>query len=166
MIARSRGGATYETHRISDHNSDHRRARLRLRQRRCTGGHRAFRIQERVGHRARSIRSRTRFLSFAIALPCPVRAQCHGGTQPLLLSEVRIQPTNPSGRTSPTTIFDSSSLTRRFGSAAIERFGTRQFPFTHDFWCDVSGDLGLIVWATTTDGSGRERVSQMRVPVR
>jgi hypothetical protein len=98
--------------------------------------------------------------------PVPFVLNVTAGTQPLLLSEVRIQPTNPSGRTSPPTIFDSSSLIRRFGSAGIERFGTRQFHFTHDFWCDVSGDLGLIVWATTTDGSGRERVSRMRVPMR
>jgi hypothetical protein len=99
-------------------------------------------------------------------LPVPFVLNVTAGTQPLVLAEVRIQPTNPFGRTSPPTIFDSSSLTRRFGSATVERFGTRQFHFTHDFWCNVTGDIGLIVRATTRDGSGLERVSQMQVPVR
>jgi hypothetical protein len=98
-------------------------------------------------------------------LPVPFVLNVTAGTQPLLLSEVRIQPTNPFGRTSPPTIFDSSSLTRRFGSATIERFGARQFHFTHDFWCSVGGDLGL-VWVTTTDGTGRHRVSQMPLAAR
>jgi hypothetical protein len=97
--------------------------------------------------------------------PVPFVLNVTAGTRPLILSEVRIQPTNPFGRTEPPTIFDSSSLTRRFGSATVERFGTRQFHFTHDFWCNVGGDLGL-VWVTTTDGAGIERVSRMSVPVR
>ena len=99
-------------------------------------------------------------------LPVPFVLNVTAGTRPLVLAEVRIQPTNPFGRTSPPTIFDSSGLTRRFGSATVEQFGTRQFHFTHDFWCDVTGDMGLIVRATTRDGSGLERVSQMQVPVR
>lgn len=97
--------------------------------------------------------------------PVPFVLNVTAGTRPLVLSEVRIQPTNPFGRTSPPTIFDSSSLTRRFGSATVERFGSRQFHFTHDFWCNVTGDLGLI-WVTTRDGAGVERVSQMPVAAR
>jgi hypothetical protein len=98
-------------------------------------------------------------------LPVSFVLNVTAGTQPLLLSEVRIQPTNPFGRTSPPTVFDSSSLTRRFGSTTVGRFGTRQFHFTQDFWCDVGGDLGMTVWVTATDSNGLERVSQMRVPV-
>jgi hypothetical protein len=86
------------------------------------------------------------------------------GTSPLLLSEVRIQPTNPFGRTSPPTIFDSSSLTRRFGSVMIDSFGVRQFPFTHDFSCDMRGSM-LDVSVRTTDGVGMNRVSTVQVPV-
>jgi hypothetical protein len=102
----------------------------------------------------------------ATPLTVPFVLNVTAGTQPLILSEVRIQPTNPFGRTSPPTVFDSASLTRRFGSATIDRFGVRQFHFTHDFWCAVGGDLGLGVWVTTTDGSGLQRVSRMQVPVR
>jgi hypothetical protein len=98
-------------------------------------------------------------------LPVSFVLNVTAGTQPLLLTEVRIHPTNPFGRTSPPTIFDSSSLTRRFGSATVERFGTRQFHFTQDFWCDVGGDVGMTVWVTASDSNGLERVSQMRVPV-
>src|SRR4030095_10646722 len=55
------------------------------------------------------------------------------GTRPLTLAEVRIQPTNPFGRTEPPTIFDSSGLTRRLGSATVaDSFGVREFPFTHN----------------------------------
>jgi hypothetical protein len=102
----------------------------------------------------------------ASPLPTPLVLNVTAGTQPLVLTEVRIQPTNPFGRTSPPTIFDSQGLTRRFGSATVERFGSRQFHFTHDLSCDMRGDLGLDVWVTSTDGAGLQRVSRMRVPVR
>jgi hypothetical protein len=102
----------------------------------------------------------------ASPLPRPLVLNVTAGTEPLVLTEVRIQPTNPFGRTSPPTIFDSQGLTRRFGSATVERFGSRQFQFTHDLSCDVGGDLGLDVWVSSTDGSGLQRVSRMQVPVR
>src|SRR5262245_15429519 len=86
------------------------------------------------------------------------------GTRPLTLAEVRVQPTNPFGRTSPPTIFDSSSLTRRFGSATIPSFVVRQFPFTHDLTCDMRGSM-LEVSVTMTDGTGMNRVSTVQVPV-
>ena len=86
------------------------------------------------------------------------------GTRPLTLAEVRIQPTNPFGRTSPPTVFDSSSLTRQFGSVTVGSFGVRQFPFTHNLTCDMSGSV-LDVAVTTTDGSGMNRVSTMQVPI-
>jgi hypothetical protein len=102
----------------------------------------------------------------ASPLPGPFVLNVTAGTQPLILTEVRIQPTNPFGRTSPPTIFDSQGLTRRFGSATVERFGSRQFHFTHDLSCDVRDDLRLDVWVTSTDDSGLQRVSRMQVPVR
>jgi hypothetical protein len=86
------------------------------------------------------------------------------GTRPLTLAEVRIQPTNPFGRTSPPTIFDSSSLTRQFGSVTVGSFAVRQFPFAHSFTCDMSGSM-LDVAVTTTDSSGMNRVSAMQVAV-
>ena len=86
------------------------------------------------------------------------------GTSPLTLSEVRFQPTNPFGRTSPPTIFDSASLTRRFGSVTIASFAVGQFPFTRDFSCDMTGSM-LDVSVTTTDGAGMNRVSTVPVPV-
>jgi hypothetical protein len=86
------------------------------------------------------------------------------GTRPLTLAEVRIQPTNPFGRTEPPTIFDSSSLTRRFGSVTVASFAVRQFPFTHNFSCSTRGGM-LDVSVTTTDGTGRNRVSTQQVPV-
>ena len=97
--------------------------------------------------------------------PVPFVLNVTAGTQPLLLSEVRMQSTHTSGRTSPPAVFDSVALTRRFGSVRIERRATRQFQFNYDFRCDATGDVGLLVWATTTDGTGLERVSQLRVPV-
>jgi len=86
------------------------------------------------------------------------------GTRPLTLAEVRIQPTNPFGRTSPPTIFDSSSLTRQFGNLTVASFGVRQFPFTHSFTCDMSG-TSLSVSVTMRDGTGMDRVSSSQVPV-
>jgi hypothetical protein len=110
--------------------------------------------------------------SFPLASHCPSVApfsvpfilNVTAGTAPLILSEVRIQPTNPFGRTSPPTIFDSASLTRQFGSVTVERFAVRQFPFAHPFFCDMTGStLGVSV--TTTDRSGMGRVSTLQVPV-
>ena len=86
------------------------------------------------------------------------------GTRPLTLSEVRLQPTNPFGRTSPPTVFDASSLTRRFGSVTVPSFVARQFSFTHDLTCDMRGSM-LEVSVTMTDGTGMNRVSTMQVPV-
>ena len=86
------------------------------------------------------------------------------GTRPLTLAEVRIQPTNPFGRTSPPTIFDSSSLTRQFGNLTVASFGVRQFPFTHPFTCDMRGSM-IGVSVTMTDGTGSNRMSTAQVPV-
>jgi hypothetical protein len=86
------------------------------------------------------------------------------GTSPLTLSEVRFQPTNPFGRTSPPTIFDAASLTRRFSSVTVASFAVRQFPFAHDFSCDMKGS-SLDVSVRTTDGAGMNRVSTVQVPV-
>jgi hypothetical protein len=86
------------------------------------------------------------------------------GTRPLTLAEVRIQPTNPFGRTSPPTIFDSSSLTRQFGNVTVASFNVRQFPFTHPFTCDMRGSM-LGVSVMMTDGAGMNRVSNVQVPV-
>jgi len=96
--------------------------------------------------------------------PVPFVLNVTAGTRPLTLAEVRIQPTNPFGRTSPPTIFDSSSLTRQFGNVTVGSFAVRQFPFTHSFTCDMRGStLGVLV--TMTDGSGMNRVSTMQVQV-
>jgi len=86
------------------------------------------------------------------------------GTRPLVLSEVRIQPTNPFGRTVPPTIFDSSSLTRQFGNVTVASFDVRQFSFTHPFTCDMRGSM-LGVSVRMTDGAGMNRVSSVQVPV-
>jgi hypothetical protein len=86
------------------------------------------------------------------------------GTRPLTLAEVRIQPTNPFGRTAPPTIFDSSSLTRQFGNVTVASFNVRQFPFTHPFTCDMRGSM-LGVSVMMTDGAGMNRVSNVQVPV-
>jgi hypothetical protein len=86
------------------------------------------------------------------------------GTRPLTLAEVRIQPTNPFGRTSPPTIFDSSSLTRQFGNVTVASFDVRQFPFTHPFTCDMRGSM-LGVSVTMSDGTGMNRMSTVQVPV-
>jgi hypothetical protein len=96
--------------------------------------------------------------------PVPFVLNVTAGTRPLTLAEVRIQPTNPFGRTSPPTIFDSSSLTRQFGSLTVASFGVRQFPFTHPFTCDMRG-TSLIVSVTMRDGTGMNRVSSSQVPV-
>lgn len=96
--------------------------------------------------------------------PVPFVLNITAGTSPLTLAEVRIQPTNPFGRTSPPTIFDSASLTRRFGDVTVTSFGVRQFPFTHDFTCDMRGGmLGVLV--TTRDRAGAGRTSRLQVPV-
>ena len=86
------------------------------------------------------------------------------GTRPLTLAEVRIQPTNPFGRTEPPTIFDSSSLTRRFGSATVDSFAVRQFPFAHNLSCAARGTM-LAVSVTTRYGRGMNRVSTHEVAV-
>ena len=96
--------------------------------------------------------------------PVPFVLNVTAGTRPLTLAEVRIQPTNPFGRTSPPTIFDSSSLTRQFGNLTVASFGVRQFPFTHPFTCDMRG-TSLSVSVTMTDGTGVNRVSSSQVPV-
>jgi hypothetical protein len=110
--------------------------------------------------------------SFPLASNCPSVApfsvpfilNVTAGTSPLILSEVRIQPTNPFGRTSPPTIFDAASLTRQFGSVTVERFALRQFAFEHPFVCTMTGSM-LGVSVTTTDSSGMGRVSTLQVPV-
>ena len=96
--------------------------------------------------------------------PVPFVLNVTAGTRPLTLAEVRIQPTNPFGRTSPPTIFDSSSLTRQFGNVTVGSFDVRQFPFTHPFTCDMRGSM-LGVSVTMRDGSGMNRVSTMQVPI-
>ena len=96
--------------------------------------------------------------------PVPFVLNVTAGTRPLTLAEVRIQPTNPFGRTVPPTIFDSSSLTRQFGNVTVGSFGVRQFPFTHPFTCDMRGSM-LDVSVTMADGIGLNRVSTVQVPV-
>lgn len=86
------------------------------------------------------------------------------GTSPVTLMEVRVQPTNPFGRTEPPTIFDSSSLTRQFGNVTVDSFDVRQFAFVQDVRCDMRGSL-LGVSVTTRDGSGRSRMSALQLPV-
>src|SRR5262245_41785683 len=96
--------------------------------------------------------------------PVPFVLNVTAGTRPLTLAEVRIQPTNPFGRTSPPTIFDSSSLTSQFGNVTVGRFDVRQFPFTHPFTCDMRGSM-IGVSVTMTDGTGMNRVSTLQIPV-
>ncbi len=96
--------------------------------------------------------------------PVPFVLNVTAGTRPLTLAEVRIQPTNPFGRTSPPTIFDSSSLTRQFGNVTVSSFDVREFPFTHPFTCDMRGSM-LDVSVTMRDGSGMNRMSSVQVPI-
>jgi hypothetical protein len=98
-------------------------------------------------------------------LSVPFTVNVTAAASPIVLSEVRVHTIDPFRRTSPPTIFDSSSLTRRFGSVTVAGFTTRGFGFTHPLGCAVDGTF-LHVSVKTTDRGGVGHMSDMQVPVR
>ena len=84
---------------------------------------------------------------------------------PVTLSEVRMRSVDAQRNESPETILDYASLTRRFGSATVASHRARDFSFSHEFGCFVSGAIVLHLAVTTRDGDGAQRVSALEVPV-
>jgi hypothetical protein len=100
------------------------------------------------------------------SFPVPFTVNVAAAASPIILSEVRFQSTDPFRTTAPITIFDSSSLTRRFGSSLeVARFGTRDFAFVHDVGCVTNSSI-VNVSVVTTDRSGFGRMSAVQVPIR
>jgi hypothetical protein len=110
-------------------------------------------------------------LTMSIPHPCstvtpvaiPVTLNVTGSHFPVTLAEVRFQLLDPFRSTAPPTIFDTSSLTRQFGSITIESFAVRQFPFTFPLDCFRGTVLQMSV--TTTDNGGVSRLQTMEMPV-
>jgi hypothetical protein len=98
--------------------------------------------------------------------PVPFTVNVAAAASPLILSEVSFQSRDPFRSTAPITIFDSASLTRRFGnSLTVASFGARDFPFVPDVGC-VTNSTIVHVSVVTTDNSGLARTSVVQVPVR
>jgi hypothetical protein len=96
----------------------------------------------------------------------PFGVNIRAGALPITFTQLSIQATDPFRNVAPPTIFDSSSLTRTFGSTSLESFAARTFPFTHAFGCGLSGNIILNVSVTTVDANGSSRVTPLQVPVR
>jgi hypothetical protein len=98
-----------------------------------------------------------------VAVPFSVNVTA--GTSPVTVSEVRFHSSDPFRSVASPTLYDSTSLSRKFGNATVASFGYRTFGFTHTFPC-VTGGVVLYIWVTTTDGSGVARQSAHQVPMR
>jgi hypothetical protein len=98
-----------------------------------------------------------------VAVPFSINVTA--GTSPVTVSEVRFHSTDPFRNIASPTIYDSASLSRKFGTATVAAFGYRAFGFTHTFPC-VRGGVVLYIRVTTTDGSGVARQSSHQVPMR
>jgi hypothetical protein len=96
----------------------------------------------------------------------PFIVNVRAGALPVTLTEVRVQASDAFRIQAPPTIFDSSSLTRNFGSATIDSFAARAFPFTFGFGCGLQGIVVLNLAVTTVDSSGASRVTPLAVSVR
>jgi len=101
--------------------------------------------------------------SSVVPLPGSLTLHVTAGAFPLTLAEVRFQALDPFRSTAPPTIFDSASLTRQFGSIAIDRFAVRQFVFTPPVGC-LAGTV-LQTSVTTTDNGGVSRAQMIAVPM-
>ena len=95
--------------------------------------------------------------------PVPVTLNVTTSHFPVALTEVRFQALDPFRSTAPPIIFDTSSLTRQFGSITIESFAVRHFPFTFPLDCFRGTVLRMSV--TTTDNGGVSRLQTMEMPV-
>lgn len=93
----------------------------------------------------------------------PVTLNVTTGHFPVTLAEVRFQMLDPFRSTTPPTIFDSSALTRQFGSVTIGTFAVREFPFTFPLGCLRGGVLQTSV--TTTGNAGGSQVQTMQMPL-
>jgi hypothetical protein len=80
---------------------------------------------------------------------------------PVTLAEVRFQLLDPFRSNAPATIFDSSALTRQFGSVTIGTFAARDFPFTFPLGCLRGAVLQTSVTTTATGGVSRVQTMQM-----
>ena len=113
--------------------------------------------------------SRSQFPGHTCAVVSPVAVpfsvNVTAGASPVIVSEVRFYSTDPFRSVASPTIYDSTSLARKFGNATVASFGYRTFGFTHTFPC-VTGGVVLHIWVTTTDGSGVARQSSHQVPMR
>jgi hypothetical protein len=96
----------------------------------------------------------------------PFGVNIRAGTSPITFTQLSIQATDPFRSFSPPTIFDSSSLTRTFGTLSVDSFDARTFAFKHSFGCGLSGNIVLNVSVTTVDINGTPRVTPLQVPVR
>jgi hypothetical protein len=93
----------------------------------------------------------------------PVTLNVTASHFPVTLAEVRFQSLDPFRSTAPPIIFDTSALTRQFGSISVESFAVRQFPFTLPLGC-LGGTL-LRASVLTTDNGGVSRLQTMEMPV-
>jgi len=95
----------------------------------------------------------------------PFSLNVTAGDSPVTLSEVRMRAVGAQRDESPETILNYASLTRRFGTATVASHRARDFSFSHEFGCFVSGAIVLHLAVTTTDDDGAQRVSALEVPV-
>ena len=95
--------------------------------------------------------------------PVPVTLNVTTSHFPVALTEVRFQALDPFRSVAPPIIFDTSSLTRQFGSITIESFAVRHFPFTFPLDCLRGTVLRMSV--TTTDNGGVSRLQTVEMPV-
>lgn len=95
----------------------------------------------------------------------PFTLNVTAGDSPVTLSEVRMRAVDTRHNESPETILNYASLTRRFGTATVASHGARDFSFSHEFGCFVSGAIVLHLAVTTTDDDGAQRMSALEVPV-
>ena len=95
----------------------------------------------------------------------PFNLNVTAGESPVTVSEVRMRSVDAQRHESPETVLNSASLTRRFGTVTVASHGARDFSFSHEFGCFVSGAIVLHLAVTTTDGDGAQRVSALEVPV-